>query len=83
MSAKLKRAITTVAGILFLILGVIGLVLPFLQGLLFLFIGIVLLSLVSTRIRRWMEVPTRKHPALHRIVERTEAWVERLLGLPK
>ena len=80
MSGKVKRVIITIVGISFLILGVIGLVLPFLQGFLFLFIGVVLLSLVSTRIRAWLEMHTRKHPKLHRMVERTEAWVERILG---
>jgi uncharacterized protein len=70
----------TIAGVLFIFFGLIGLALPFLQGFLFLAIGIVLLSLVSSRIREFMEVRTRPYPKIHRFVERTQEWVIRLIG---
>ncbi|MBI3785079.1 MAG: PGPGW domain-containing protein [Deltaproteobacteria bacterium] len=44
-----------ILGIACLILGVIGLFLPFLQGILFLVIGLTLLSSESERARRWLE----------------------------
>jgi len=49
------RIARIVGGIAFLILGVIGLFLPFLQGILFLVIGLTLLSQESDRARVWSE----------------------------
>jgi uncharacterized membrane protein YbaN (DUF454 family) len=40
----IKEVITFVAGWIFIILGIVGLFLPFLQGVLFLLIGLLLLS---------------------------------------
>ncbi len=57
------RVCRVVGGVLFLILGVIGLFLPFLQGILFLVIGLTLLSSESEKARQWSEY-LREH--LHR-----------------
>jgi uncharacterized membrane protein YbaN (DUF454 family) len=70
----------TVAGVLFIFFGLIGLALPFLQGFLFLAIGMVLLSLVSERIRAWIELRTRPYPKIHHFVQRTQEWVVRFIG---
>jgi uncharacterized membrane protein YbaN (DUF454 family) len=80
MQSKFKRTLVAVVAILFLLVGVLGLVLPILQGLLFIFVGIVLLSLVSVRVRVWMETHTNKHPKLHAVVGKVESWVEKFLG---
>lgn len=50
-------------------LGVIGLFLPFLQGILFLIIGLTLLSTESVRARRWLDW-IRAH--LHRKPQKAE-----------
>lgn len=62
------RVARIVGGVAFLVLGVIGLFLPFLQGILFLGIGMALLSQESERARRWSEwlqerlhLPRKKH----------------------
>jgi uncharacterized membrane protein YbaN (DUF454 family) len=56
---QLKRQIWRVgritAGVALLILGVIGLFLPFLQGILFLIMGLTLLSTESERAKAWLE----------------------------
>jgi len=56
---QLKRQIWRVgritAGVALLILGVIGLFLPFLQGILFLIMGLTLLSTESARAKAWLE----------------------------
>jgi len=56
---QLKRQIWRVgritAGVALLILGVIGLFLPFLQGILFLIMGLTLLSTESARAKSWLE----------------------------
>lgn len=49
------RVARIVAGVAFLILGFLGLFLPFLQGILFLTIGLTLLSHESERARQWSE----------------------------
>ena len=59
MRQQLKRQIWRVgritAGVALLILGVIGLFLPFLQGILFLIMGLTLLSTESARAKAWLE----------------------------
>ncbi|HSV30034.1 MAG TPA: PGPGW domain-containing protein [Candidatus Omnitrophota bacterium] len=44
MTANTKKTLKIAAGILFLVLGVAGLALPFLQGVLFLAVGLVILA---------------------------------------
>jgi len=80
MIRNTKRTVIFVIGILFLILGVVGLVLPFLQGILFLAIGILLLSMFSPSLRAWLERHTRKVPALHRAVLSAEQFIKRVVG---
>ncbi len=80
MWKKTKRALLLIAAILFIVAGIAGFVLPFLQGFLFLAIGIILLSLYSPTARTWIERHTVKFPALHRTVQKIEAWVVRVIG---
>jgi len=44
MSVKLKKFIILTAGWFFLFVGILGLVLPFIQGILFIILGLYLLS---------------------------------------
>ncbi|MDO8548399.1 MAG: hypothetical protein Q7R71_01890 [bacterium] len=69
-----------VAAIFFILLGLVGLALPFLQGILFLAIGFVLLSLWSPKVREWMDKHTSRYPRLHAIVQKAERWVVNLIG---
>jgi len=55
MKRRLWRIARITAGIALLILGVIGLFLPFLQGILFLIMGLTLLSTESERAKAWLE----------------------------
>lgn len=80
MPKNFKKILVAVAGVVFIILGLLGLALPFLQGFLFLAIGVVLLSLVSARIRTFTELHTRRYPKIHRFVEKTQKWVVRFIG---
>lgn len=80
MNKELKRILILVTAIIFLVLGVVGLALPFLQGFLFLAIGLILLSIASPKARLWIESHTRKFPKLHALVQRTEAWITKLIG---
>lgn len=80
MKYHAKRIAIFALGIIFLVLGVIGLALPFLQGFLFLAIGILLLSLYSPTLRAWVEVHTRRWPKFHNIVTKVDAWLRRTVG---
>ena len=54
--------------LVFLILGVVGLVLPFLQGMFFIAIGLILLSLVSVPFRAFLDRHTVRFPRVHKFV---------------
>jgi uncharacterized membrane protein YbaN (DUF454 family) len=64
MTAMVWRISRVVLGVAFLALGVVGLFLPFLQGILFMVIGLTLLSTESERARRlleWARIRWRRH----------------------
>jgi uncharacterized membrane protein YbaN (DUF454 family) len=61
MKQRLWRAGKITVGVLLLVLGAVGLFLPFLQGILFLVMGLSVLSTESTRAKAW----------LHHLQERT------------
>ena len=54
MKQRIWRAGKIAVGVLLLVLGVLGLFLPFLQGVLFLVMGLTLLSSESTRAKQWL-----------------------------
>ncbi len=68
-------------GAAFLLLGIAGLALPFLQGILFIALGIILITSASTRVRAWVGKYTRRYPRLHHAIERLRIEAKRLLGL--
>lgn len=80
MRKKIKRGFVLIAGVAFVAFGIIGLVLPFLQGILFLAIGLILLSLWSPRIREFVDRHTVKYPKIHKVVREVEGWVVRIIG---
>ena len=80
MNREIKRILVISAGVIFLVLGLAGLALPFLQGFLFLAIGLILLSISSSRVRTWMNTHTVKYPKVHATVERVEKWVVSIIG---
>jgi uncharacterized protein len=83
MKKKFKRILVISLGIFFLLLGVVGLVLPVLQGWLFIAIGLLLLSMYSPRLRAWIDTHTVKYPKLHAFVKKAEDWVVRVVGAPE
>jgi len=83
MKKHLKRVLVLGLAIIFIVLGIVGLALPFLQGFLFLAIGLLLLSLYSPRLRAYIDEKTVPYPRLHRFVIKAEAWVVRVFGAPE
>ena len=82
MNPHLKRGLIFVIAIIFIILGIVGLALPFLQGFLFLAIGLILLSIASPTARTWIEHHTRKYPKVHAFVQKIEKRITDIIGTP-
>jgi uncharacterized protein YqgC (DUF456 family) len=80
MRKKLKRGFVLTGAILFILIGLVGLLLPFLQGILFIAIGLLLLSLVVPQVRTFLDRHTVRYPRVHRIVLDAERWVVRVVG---
>ncbi len=82
MYKNLKRIVILAFGVVFILLGLAGLALPFLQGFLFLAIGLILLSIGSDTVRTWIEHHTRKFPHVHAFIEKLEVWITGYIGRP-
>ena len=61
---NVRQIVILVAGWTFIVLGVLGLFLPILQGILFLLIGLFLLSKESARARMFRQWLRRRYPKL-------------------
>ena len=73
---RAKNWFKLILGWIFLVLGVAGLVLPFLQGILFIAIGLWLLSSESEWARRKRDWLLNRFPQLRPRLERMEAHVD-------
>jgi len=74
----LARAALLLGGWLFVLLGVLGLFLPVLQGILFLAVGVYLLSLESRTVRRRVDHYRARHPRFDRAVQGAQDWLHRI-----
>ena len=73
MTLALKRKLLTVAGWVFLVLGVLGLFLPILQGILFLCLGLILLAKAQPRFRLLKMRLKKRYPKYAAAFEAAEA----------
>ncbi len=80
MEKQVKRALVVTVGIIFIILGFFGLVLPVLQGILFLAIGLILLSLCSPTLRSWVDKHAARYPKLLNVIQKFETWITKFVG---
>ena len=80
MQKKIKRIIVLIAGIVLIILGLLGLVLPVLQGVIFLIVGLLLVSLCFPKVRIWMQKYTERHKQTSLIINKTEKWLTKFIG---
>ena len=67
---KLPRWAKIALGALFILIGLLGLVLPLLQGLFFLAAGLLLLSEAVPPLRRKLRNVEERYPKLHRMLRR-------------
>ena len=73
MTLALKRKLFLVGGWIFMVLGVLGLFLPFLQGILFLFVGLILLAKAQPRFRLLKMRLKKRYPRYAAALEAAEA----------
>ena len=72
---KFKHSVMLIIGWFFLGLGVLGLFLPFLQGVLFIMIGLAILSTRSEQVKRLLNRLEDRYPHHH---ERVMVWREKI-----
>jgi uncharacterized membrane protein YbaN (DUF454 family) len=72
---SIKKIGMLIIGWLFIVLGIFGLFLPFLQGILFILIGLAILSSRSEIIKRLLRHLEERHPHYH---QRIEKWREKI-----
>jgi len=80
MRKKGKKIIVLTVGIIFIISGLFGLVLPFFQGIFSLVIGIILISICIPKVRVFIKKHTDKHPHLSPILNELEARLLKFIG---
>jgi uncharacterized membrane protein YbaN (DUF454 family) len=82
-----KRILVLVAGWGFVLLGIVGLFLPVLQGILFLLVGLIILSSEYAWAHRLLARLRRRFPKIGRTAdqatEKAAAWLRRISGEPK
>lgn len=76
---KLKRLLKLTAGWVFILLGILGLFLPFLQGILFLLIGLFILAQELPWAARLLEKLKRKFPKITQQIVMAEDYVKKFL----
>lgn len=81
MKARVKQICIICIGWIFLVLGVVGLFLPFLQGILFIFVGIACLSVSSVRLQKYLFAVGERHPKFGKHHQRAHAFIKRLFRL--
>jgi uncharacterized membrane protein YbaN (DUF454 family) len=80
MQRNIKKAAVLTAGIVFIVLGLLGLVLPFLQGILFLLIGLLLISVCIPKVRMLLKKHTERHQKISSTIEKIEVWLAKFIG---
>jgi uncharacterized protein YqgC (DUF456 family) len=82
MNPHVKRAVVLLVGWCFILLGIVGLFLPVLQGLLFLFVGLVILSSEYAWAHRLIARLRERFPRLAGVADEAAAkaagWLRRL-----
>lgn len=86
MNRHAKRILILIVGWAFILLGIVGLFLPILQGILFIMIGLVILSSEYVWAHRLLSRVKERFPKLGRVAdqatEKAKTWLRRLTGQP-
>ena len=77
MNPWLRTLLVTIS-LVFLILGLIGLFVPVLQGFIFIAVGLYILSLASRRFKRTMESHIGRYPRFRALYEKYRRMIDNL-----
>ena len=87
MKAYTKRILVLIVGWAFIVLGIVGLFLPILQGVLFLLVGLIILSSEYVWAHHLLTRLRERFPKIGRTAdlatEKATAWLRRIIGQPK
>ena len=87
VKSRTKRILVLIAGWSFILLGIVGLFLPILQGVLFLLVGLIILSSEYVWAHRLLTKLRERFPKVGRTAdqasEKATAWLRRISGLRK
>ena len=87
MKTYTMRILILIVGWAFILLGILGLFLPVLQGVLFLLVGLVILSSEYVWAHRLLTKVRERFPKIgrtaDRATEKASAWLRRIIGQPK
>ena len=75
-------AATKLLGIVLILIGILGLFLPFLQGILFLALGLYFFSFSSPRLRARLDQYVAPYPKLARVCQTVDTGVKKVFRLP-
>jgi uncharacterized protein len=82
MKARWKQISILIAGWSFLLLGIVGLILPFLQGVLFILVGLIILSSQYDWARQLLGKLRERFPKIscvsHEVAAKATAWLKRI-----
>lgn len=83
MNARIKRVLVLIVGWCFILLGIVGLFLPILQGVLFLLIGLIILSSEYVWAHHLLTKLRQRFPKLSRTADEAMAKAARWLHLSR
>ncbi len=87
MNRHTQRILISITGWAFILLGIVGLFLPILQGVLFILIGLVILSSEYVWAHHLLRRIKERFPKLGHVAdqaaEKAKAWMRRLTGQPR
>lgn len=66
----MKKIALCIAAILLIILGIIGIILPIIQGFPFIIAGLAILTIIFPALEEVVEIYIRKIPIMHKIYEK-------------
>lgn len=80
MKRQAKRGAILLAALLFLVMGLVGSLLPFLPGFVFIAIGLILISIVSLTVHNYIERHTSRYPRFHKLITKLNTAVRKVVG---
>jgi uncharacterized membrane protein YbaN (DUF454 family) len=86
MNSSFKKILLQIVGWMFVLVGIVGLFLPFLQGILFILVGLIILSSQYAWARLLLTKMRKRFPRIGRLADRAAAkaatWLKRLSRQP-